>query len=150
MTEVRVSFALSLGADFVREEDLPEPAVLRHDLHPDAGLDGALVVAVDGREVLDERYWDRLDVALPRLIAGLEAARAGQPQVVELPDTRLEVELVVTGDSVRVDLGERAFEAPQTALLAELRRAARRLGLLLEEACGALPDACAGLAPYAR
>lgn len=147
MSDVRVSFAVVLGADFVREEDLPEPAVLRHDLH-EGGIDGALVVSIDGHEVLDERYWDRIDVALPRLITGLEAAREGTPAVVELPDTRLEIALTVTGASVRVDLGERAFEAPLGALLAALRQTARRLTRLLVEAFGALPDGCADLLPY--
>lgn len=149
MSDVRVTFAVGLGADFVREEDLPEPAVLRQDLR-EGGIDGALIVSVGGRELLDERYWDRLDQALPRLIDGLEAVRETVEVTVELPDTRLEVALSLTGDVVRLDLQERAIEAPHAALLTELRRCARRLALLLEDAFGDLPEACAELEPYKR
>lgn len=149
MSDVHVSFALGLGADFVREADLPEPAVLRQDLR-EGGIDGAVIVTVDGREVLDERYWDRLDQALPRLIDGLEAVRETVLVTVELPDTRLEVTLTVHGDQVHVDLQERAFDAPHAALLTELRRCARRLALLLEDSFGDLPAACSELEPFKR
>jgi hypothetical protein len=139
VSDVRVSFALLVGADFVREAELPEPIVLRADLADD-GVDGAIVVEVEGREVVDERYWDRLDATIARLVEGLEAARTEERVTVELPDTRLEVTLERQGDQVLVDYQERRFTAPLLPLTEELRRCGERLVRLLEDAFGTLPE----------
>ncbi len=85
MSDVQVCFALSLGSDLIREEDLPSASELATLDSPD-GIFGALVVDVDGTEILDERYWDRLDVVLEELIRALNEASRGHEALATFPE----------------------------------------------------------------
>jgi hypothetical protein len=103
-------------------------------------IDGALGLTVAGVSIIDDGVWDHLDGLLAAWQAGLQALRAGGARaeaLVQLPDTRLEVELQRAGDQVTVWCEGR--EATTTLVALASAMAAARLTLL--EACAALPEA---------
>ena len=103
------------------------PPVLPGNLGKDDFLDGALRLQHGDEVFLDERFWDRLDESLCRLIVGFTAAQNGEANEIELPDTRLTIELEPHGDQTSVLMEYRKRSLPIGGTLKELKDCGRRL-----------------------
>jgi hypothetical protein len=90
VSDVNVSFALKVGSELVREEDLPSGDKI-DGLTSREGLFGALVIEVDGEEIVRESHWDRLDAVLEHVLEAIDEAESGAEGVAEFPNTRLEL-----------------------------------------------------------
>ena len=86
MSTVQVEFFVMVGSKLVHESEGPTL-----DSCP-TGIDGAILFKVGDQIVLDERYWDRLDVSLLELMKALDTASSGTSSLAVLPDTKLEVQ----------------------------------------------------------
>ena len=138
--EIQVSFALMIGSDLVRETDLPSPLAPQGT---DAGIDGALILSIDGNERINERYWDRLDALFLHLLDSLDEVREGQSSIAHFPDTRLELKLRPQDDLIRMELEYIEFDAPLESFCQAVTQCAQRLvnlgdGLVKTEALLAL------------
>jgi hypothetical protein len=141
-SEIQVQFALMIGSDLIRESALPSalPTVGTSD-----GIDGALIVNLDGKEWINERYWDRLDGLLNHLLDALEEALEGRESIALFPDTRVELGITPKGDRVHMTLENIPFEAPLQPFYQEIVGCARRFlelgtGLSKTDARQALED----------
>lgn len=129
MTEIEISFALALGSELVREEDIGEDADLS-SLGAKDGVFGALVVDADGEEILDERYWDRLDLVLEHFLEALDEAADGNEGVAEFPETRVEVVIRPSDDDeseVELEVEDTVVTVSARDLRASLTQCVERL-----------------------
>ncbi len=111
MHDVNVTFALKVGSETLREEDMPPAADLGEAL---AGgtLHGALIVEIDGEEVLGEDTWDQLDTVLESFIEAVVEVREGHEAEVSFPETRTEVVLMPSAGSA--EEGDVVLEVERT------------------------------------
>ena len=96
MHDVNVTFALKVGSETLREEDLP-PATDLGEALVGGTLHGALIVEIDGEEVLGEDTWDQLDAVLESFIEAVVEVREGHEAEVSFPETHTEVVLMPAG-----------------------------------------------------
>ena len=136
---VRMDFALVLGADIRRADELdPADPEVRSALMG-APFDGALIIEVDEIEFLDENLWDRLNIVLCDLVKILRRLEAGRPKAsLVFPDTRASLRFEVTPDG-GLDLSY------------EDRSALEMIGRfvdLVRAATATIPPACLPLAAF--
>ena len=88
---VEARYALLVGSKLVDEDRLAPP--LPDGMGGQGFIDGAIVLRTGETTLLDERFWDRLDESLCLLLKGFENCINGETVEIELPDTRLLIEL---------------------------------------------------------
>ena len=145
-----MDFALVLGADIRRADELdPADPEVRSALMG-APFDGALIIEVDEIEFLDENLWDRLNIVLCDLVKILRRLEAGRPKAsLVFPDTRASLRFEVTPDG-GLDLSYEDRSAHCT--LADFHAAALemigRFVDLVRAATATIPPACLPLAAF--
>ncbi|NUN16479.1 MAG: hypothetical protein HUU55_22855 [Myxococcales bacterium] len=129
MSTIEISYSLSLGSDLVPESGVDSALSKYRPTNTGNEIYGALVLIYGGEIVLDERYWDRLDLFLSRMFSAIRNAQPETAQVFELEDTHVECNvLLMHNDMIRVIIDERlVLDAPRPTWLNELRACARRL-----------------------
>jgi hypothetical protein len=132
VSEVIVNFALKIGSELVREEDLPEPSEL-DVLASEDGIYGALVVEIDGEEIVRETHWDRIDAVLEHLIEAIDEAEEGNEGVAEFPDTRLELVIREGEEEAEVEFDDTVVQVNLDDLRGAVLDCIERLVELAEE-----------------
>lgn len=127
------TFALIIGSKLVHESALSSP--LPADLGGQGFIDGAIVLKVGEVTLLDERFWDRLDESMLRLLQGLDQSIGGEEIELELPDTRLQIQIEPTGEG----MGTCTIEYRETSIpLQETREAVKGCASRLLQATEAI------------